>query len=761
MSQSYGKKMNDVLSQFIESMENAGLAPAHQSDIKPDNKRRDYQLSKDSKGKKKGYYVLCIEGDFGYGYFGDWRDNEAISWHSKTTRSYTDEEREAINAKLKKEREEQLKEIERRQNNAAIEAQDTALFLEDCPADHPYLVKKGVKPYGIFIREKCAFIPIHDDEQIWSYQTISPDGQKYIFEDGRKRGNWFKIDGDDTIIICEGYATGASLHEATGHTVYVAFDAGNLLPVASRVRQKYPQSDIIIAADNDHETISKRTGKPYNTGIEKGTIAAESIKARMIYPDFTKDDKGLSDFNDLHVTKGLLSVKEAIQGVVKLKPPEKAAGDVSLPAKDNSQIPGGDSLPFWQDGLQYNSKGGIIQRSTVNLLLIAANDPNLEGVFAYDSFAKRIIVKRNPPWEKEKDFRVRQLQDFDYVRMEAWLEREWDLKTGKARIADTIESTATLPLNTINPASEYFSSLEWDGVPRLEGWLDKYVSDRKQPKDYLSLVGKKFLCGLAARAMNPGIKFDTMIILEGRQYAGKSFLSKVMATVNGEEYFLDDFKDIENKDALMKMQGKLVIEFPEISTMRKTEVNDLKAFLSRTHDVFRPPYGRNTIESGRQCVFVGTVNPEGPYLRDVTGNRRYWPVSCRDKLDIPNLKEVMPHLHAEAAHLIKNGEQLWLKDDEYDLCVIEQDKRVMTDIWIDKIEEIVRGRDEITTDDLLVELNIPVEKRNQIVYTRLMQSMISLGYISDRVGRGQTRKRGYRKLGAQGNMIEEIIPWSN
>ncbi len=738
--------MQEIIEQFIDAMAEKGLEPASAGDIKPDNKRHDYQLAADPKAKKKGYYKLKIDGDFGFGFFGDYRDGDYHSWNAKSGKRFTPEEKRAFAERVQKEREESEREQEELYRKTAIEAQDLIIFLDDAPEDHPYLVKKGVKPYRLLSHEGKILIPIHDETETWSYQTIGPDGEKYLLKDGKKNGNWFHIVGDETLVICEGYATGASIHEATGHTVYVAFDAFNISPVSRKVRGAHPQADIIIAADNDQDSTRR------NTGLEEARKAATAIKARVVNPSFEKGS-GLSDFNDLHKLSGLEAVRDLF------RPSDEAAGGV-IPSQDDSQAPGSDVLVPWEDQLQRNAKGFVIARSTVNLLLVTANEPALSGVFAYDSFAKRIIVKRCPPWEEEAKFRVRQLQDFDYVRMEAYLERQWGLAASKNKVADAIDSTATLPFNTINPACTYFSALQWDGVERLSSWLTDFVSDGRQPSDYLALVGKKFLCGLAARAMKPGIKFDTMIILEGKQYAGKSYLSKIMATVNGEEYFLDDFKDIENKDALMKMQGKLVIEFPEISTMRKTEVNDLKAFLSRTHDVFRPPYGRNTMESGRQCVFIGTVNPEGPYLRDVTGNRRYWPISCKDKLDLEGLSEVMPLLHAEAAHLVRHGEQLWLKDDEYQLCVIEQDKRVMTDIWIDKIEEIIAKVDEISTDDLLMQLCIPVEKRNQIVYSRVMQSMIALGFVSDRVGGRLARKRGYRRITSMTTPnFEEVKSW--
>lgn len=748
-------KMQKIIDDFVLSMEQEGMAPSHPSDIKADDKRRDYHISGDAKHKKKGYYRLKIEGEFGVGFFGDYRTDECKSWYSKPDRKISPGEMSAINERIKLQREQHEAEQKEAWDKAAVAAQDFLLFISDC-TEHPYLSKKQVNPYGLFISGDGLIIPMTDGYEICNYQEIKPDGTKLFLKGAKKQGAWFEITGDDTILICEGYATGASLHKATGHTIVVAFDAGNLVAVAPKIKEKYPKSTIIICADNDHETIDRKTGKNRNTGLIKGKEAAALISCRLVYPEF-KNPEGLTDFNDLHVTEGLQAVRDKVSGKAEIAP----AG-VLNPQIDNSQARGGELIQDdWMSGLQRDKGENLVQRSTTNILLVTANDARLNGVFKYDSFAKRIIVYKCPPWENEQIFNVRPLHDYDYIRLESYLESQWGLKASKDKCADAIDSSAKLPKNTVNPASDYFNGLKWDNIPRLGDWLKKYVSDGKQPDNYLTMVGIKFMCGLAARAMTPGVKFDTMVILEGKQYAGKSYLSRIIATIEGEEYFLDDFKEIENKDALMKLQGKLVVEFPEISTMRRAEVNDLKAFLSRTSDVFRPPYGRNTMESGRQCVFIGTVNPEGPYLRDVTGNRRYWPISCRNKLDLENLKKIMPHLHAEAAHLVKNGELLYLNDTEYDLATIEQDKRVMTDIWVDKVNEIIGSRTEIATDDILFEMNIPVERRNQVVYNRLMHTMISLGFVSDRVGSGKNRRRGFVKIGTQEsfNDINEEIPW--
>jgi putative DNA primase/helicase len=439
-------------------------------------------------------------------------------------------------------------------------------------------------------------------------------------------------------------------------------------------------------------------------------------------------------------------VRERIGQAGGPQPNETPAPSLTSPVNESHRGGGGSfNESDWESQLQKNKDGFVLPTSPTNLRLFMKHHADLQGVFRFDSFAKRIIVAKCPPWENVDDFNVRPIADYDYFRLECFLETTHGLKATKNRCADSIESTAQLPGNAFNPASDYFNSLEWDGVKRIDTWLQRYVSDGKQPSEYLTLVGRKFLCGLAARAMRPGIKFDTMIILEGKQYAGKSFLSLILATINGEEYFLDDFRDIDNKDALMKMQGKLVIEFPEMNTMRKAEVNDLKAFISRTHDVFRPPYGRNTIESPRQCVFVGTINPDGPYLRDVTGNRRYWPVSCRENIDLTELKKIVPLLHAEAAHCVKMGEQLWITRDEYKIAALEQDKRVVNDVWIDTIQEILLAKCEITTDEILQALEIPKERRTPQIQSRVGQTMTALGWEHARLVRGAKRPRGFIK----------------
>lgn len=758
--------MTDFVQKFYDHMASNGMEPPSTNDIKPDNRRRNYRLPDDKK-KPHGYYKLQVDGDFAYGFYGDYREDSCISFHSFSEANITPQQRAAYKKLAEKRRQEHEAERLKGQEEAAKRAKDKYSFTSEASPLHPYIKKKGLD-HNVFEQSgDHLIIPMRDkDGKLWNVQTIDREGNKMFLSGGRKSGTFYEILGKtpSPIYICEGVATGWSVHAATGCHVYVAFDAGNLSHVTKAAVESNPNKEIIIAGDNDHETVVK--GKAHNTGVLKAEAAAAPYKLQTIYPTFTEDDKGLSDFNDFHSKYGIEALKKLFEeGGADLTDAEKAVTGSRLQTATAPPPPEQESEnDEWITQFALDGKGKIVSNSTLNATLVCLNDPALKGIYRFNEFSKNIIITRCPPWMDEDDFEVRKIQDCDYIPLECYLESAWGLRANKNKCADIINTVAMDKENRFNPATEYFDSLEWDGVKRIDTWLWDYVSDHSQPKDYVNLVGRKFLCGMAARALHAGIKFDTMLILEGKQYAGKSRLCRILATVNGEEYFLDDFRDIDNKDSLMKMQGKLIVEFPEISTLRKAEVNDLKAFITRQEDVFRVPYGRNVMTAKRQCVFMGTVNPEGAYFKDMTGNRRYWPLRCREYLDLEQIAKIVDQLHAEAAHAVKNGEQLWLTEEEYSLAQREQKSRTIDDMWLGEIEELVKKRDEISTDDICEALGISKDKRNNMVYSRLSQIMASLGFERSRFYSGTKQVRGWVKEGAMMQGVlgedEEEIPWA-
>ena len=181
--------------------------------------------------------------------------------------------------------------------------------------------------------------------------------------------------------------------------------------------------------------------------------------------------------------------------------------------------------------------------------------------------------------------------------------------------------------HSYNPVTDYFGSLTWDGRPRLDALLIDYLGAADTP--YVRAATRKAFTAAVARAMEPGCKYDTMLILTGAQGLGKSTLLFKM----GRHWFSDSIKTFEGKEASELVQGVLIVEIGELEAFSKSDISRIKQFLSQREDIFRAAYGRVVEWHKRRCVFFGTSN-NGEYLRDKTGNRRFWPVDAGgDKTD--------------------------------------------------------------------------------------------------------------------------------
>jgi len=241
-----------------------------------------------------GWYIMFPDGPCPAGEFGSWKTGEKHNWSANGRNQLTPAQRLTFNnqmAEAKKKREaEQARRNEAARKKAAREW-DAA---SPAPQDHPYLQTKGVLSYGLKVNQAGQLVvPIRDnDGVVWSLQTIDQNGVKLFLPGGAKKGSYFTIGGGDNIYICEGYATGASLHEATGATVIIAFDSGNLKPVAQNIKAKYADRQIVICGDNDQWTDK-------NPGVTKAQEAGVAIGARVIIPEFKDKTDKPTDFNDL------------------------------------------------------------------------------------------------------------------------------------------------------------------------------------------------------------------------------------------------------------------------------------------------------------------------------------------------------------------------------------------------------------------------------------------------------------------------------
>jgi putative DNA primase/helicase len=222
---------------------------------------------------------------------------------------------------------------------------------------------------------------------------------------------------------------------------------------------------------------------------------------------------------------------------------------------------------------------------------------------------------------------------------------------------------------------DYLTGLHWDGTRRLESWAVTHLgaADTKLNRAFGSL----WMISAIARIMDPGAKVDHMLILEGPQGGKKSSALKLLA---GADWFTDELAEIGSKDAAQQMRGVWIIEIAELDAIGRAEVSRIKSFLTRTVDRYRPPYERYVIDVPRQCVFAGSVNPD-TYLRDETGNRRFWPIRC-GQIDLEAIRRDRDQLWAEAMAMFGRGAIWWLDDPELiALARAEQEERYQSDAW--------------------------------------------------------------------------------
>ncbi|MFM9883758.1 MAG: toprim domain-containing protein, partial [Burkholderiales bacterium] len=299
--------MNEAVEQFRDAIRSAGLEP-------PEVIESDGALHRfASNGKRRddaGWYVLHPDG-IPAGSFGDWRTGHSETWRADIGRGLTPQEEAAYRSRveaMRREREAEDAKVkaEARKRAAAIWQAATA-----APENHPYLVKKRTKPHGLRVHDGALVVPIRDGANTQSLQFIGADGEKRFLTGGRVRGCYYQIGTPNGVIcIVEGFATGASVHEATGHAVAIAFNAGNLLSVAQEMRSRFPDAKLVICADDDSKT-------PGNPGITKATEAARAVGGLLAVPDFGPDrPEGATDMNDLARIHGTEAVRRVVEDAV-------------------------------------------------------------------------------------------------------------------------------------------------------------------------------------------------------------------------------------------------------------------------------------------------------------------------------------------------------------------------------------------------------------------------------------------------------------
>lgn len=389
----------------------------------------------------------------------------------------------------------------------------------------------------------------------------------------------------------------------------------------------------------------------------------------------------------------------------------------------------------WRDALQTTTHG-VVKANLRNACHVIREAPEFRGKITYDEFAMRTYAKGAMPWDNKP---ARAWTNFDDSFATEWLQ-DHDVPVGREIVQIAVETVAYE--NRFHPVKEWLDSLSWDGEARIDDWLTYFLGAKRS--DYVQQVGRAWLISAVARIFQPGCKADHVIIFEGKQGARKSTAIRTLAS---EDWYTDELAEFGSKDAGLQMRGVWIIELAELDHLSRSEAGRIKAFISRSTDRFRPPYGARLVEAPRECVFAGTVNQD-EYLKDETGGRRFWPVKVGPTLDIDGLAAQREQIWAEAVRAYKDGEPWWLTDKAVERDAdAEQADRQETDAWEQPIAEWVRKQaiQKFSTTQILTDaiLKRPADISDRD-YKRVNKVMFRLGYKRGSVDIGGMKTKGWK-----------------
>ena len=554
-------------------------------------------------------------------------------------------------------------ETRRVQGEAAKIANLTWDAAQQAGNDHPYLAAKRVRAHGLGIGQwplindegqvfrhvpGALLVPIMDarNGKVISLQGILVDAdgaiQKRYMKNGRKRGGFHMIGtppgAGEPLAFCEGYATGATIHEVTGWCVIVTFDAPNLPVVAEAMREKFPHAAFIIAADNDQWT---KLGDIENPGLHYAQRAADAARACVIAPQFADVTRRPTDWNDLaalegdHIARAQLLDNPVTRG--------GSTGPATPPAVN-------DNVDYFTPLPDLGGKG----RPLATIENLAEICDRLGVVVRYNVIAKdtEILI----PGETF-------LAD---TRRGASLAR---LKSQCIKFGMPTEPLSDYLLylsdqRPYNPVAQWMQSRPWDGVSRFDDLLATVQTRPDFERELFQLLLRRWLISAAAAAVKPsGFWSKGVLVFQGDQSLGKtSWFRQLLPDGMRDLIKVDASIDPNNKDSIISAVSHWLVELGELDgTLRRADIARLKGFISQDVDLFRRPYARAEEQFQRRTVFFASVNPE-QFLADDTGNVRWWTIPCVGLNTDHGID--MQQVWAEVLTWFQAGERWWLTPDE-------------------------------------------------------------------------------------------------
>lgn len=562
------------------------------------------------------------------------------------------------------------------------------LDLPCSPDEYEPIARKLAGFIGMGIFDPTTFEPVRlmywpscsaDSEYIFLYEDkpfLSKDGMLSAYKDWKDVSEWPEVPGAAKIRdrsakkqgdplekrgIVGAFCKNFSIEEAMDQ-----FIPGVYEPTADPARFTYTEGSTVGGAVlyeggkflYSHHATDPCSGRLVN--------AFDMVRLHLFGEE---DDEAKPDTpaGNLPSFKAMCQFAAEIPAVSEMMARERYESAVSSFAGDATLQEPAD--PSWVLKLQTNKQTGDFLNTIQNVQLILGNDPRLAGKVYHDEMSGRPMVCAPLPWEPQVyPYRERQWKDEDDAGLRNYMELIYRI-TGKERILDGF---AVFAMNhKVHKLRSRLLGLQWDGIPRVDTLLVDYFG--AEDTLYTRESVRKTLVGAAARILCPGIKFDTMLILSGPQGIGKSTFFRYL----GMDWYSDSLCTFEGKDAAELLQGYWILEAGELTGMTKSEMNSVKQFLSKCDDVYRAAYGRRTEKYLRQCIIVGTTN-ETEFLKDYTGNRRFWPVDLglhpHGKSIWKDLPGEVPQIWAEAVAAYRLGESLILSAEAEKMAEKMQDK---------------------------------------------------------------------------------------
>lgn len=449
-----------------------------------------------------------------------------------------------------------------------------------------------------------------------------------------------------------------------------------------RAIEKY-LSDVYEPTDNENRWHYIQSSSMAGVEIIEG--------GKFVYSHHAKDPAYLklcNAFDLVHIHKfGDDDVKKSFNAMCELAMQDDEVKRIAMEEKlAQAETDFNASDGDWMTRLKYQPRSGQLENSVYNLNLILANDPDFRN-FAYNEMANRIQITGPLPWERPegnmfwRDADTAQLKSIIDIRYLPFSSRNHDVAFTK--IADD---------RHFHPIRDYLDSLpEWDGIERVEDLFIRYLQADDTP--YVRAVTRKTFAAAVARVYVPGIKFDCVPVLDGDQGIGKSTIVKDLVT---SEYYSETLSltDMDDKSGAEKLQGFWAVEIGELAGMKKADIEKIKAFLSTCDDKYRPSYGKVVESHPRQCIIIATVNGERGYLRDITGNRRFWIIKLHQKKQKKTwdfTPEYRAQFWAEAKEIWKSGEKLYLEGDLLEAAEEAQQSAMEVDERLGMVEEYLNA----------------------------------------------------------------------